>query len=142
MTYNALFSEQYLYIGGIACNGETTAQNTGWLDLKDVSRVAVGISPINMTVNGVVTVEQATSSAGAGAKTVQATGKNTTIESGDDAPTIIEIAGSELDAANDFRYLRITVTPASVSALTYALMVLGRAEELPAYTTDLERVVN
>ncbi len=102
-----------------------TAQSTGWVDCALYERIAalilVGAIAATGTFNA--KLEQATSAAGAGAKDI--TGKAITplTDADDNKLLAIECKAAELDKNNGFRYVRLTLTPATAATLVGAVLI-------------------
>jgi len=87
--------------------------------------ILVGTMATNATLNAVV--KQATSGAGAGAKNLTSSKAITELtEAGSDSDkqVIITVRAEELDLANDFTHIAISVTGA-VAASDYGAVILG-----------------
>lgn len=113
---NALPSEKIAVVGTIDPDAYTadddTPQTSDWVDMADWHQVmAVGLlGTLAATIGIAAKLEQATSSAGAGAKDI--TGKAITALDGDDDDKqfVINCRADELDQAGGFRYARLSMT--------------------------------
>lgn len=101
------------------------AATSGWLDMSNYHKllalIAIGALGSSATVDA--KIQQATSSAGAGAKDI--TSKAITQHtSGNNKQKLIQVSADDLDAANGFRYVQLSVTVGTAATLT-AASVLG-----------------
>jgi len=120
--------------------------NSGWVDMRDVKRllalVDVGVFGGSATVDA--KLQQATSSGGAGAKDI--TGKAITqllAAGGNNRQALINLADDELDAANGFRWVQLSITVGTAATLISGL-VLGNTsfEDASAFNqTGVAQVV-
>lgn len=125
----------------------TTAKSTGWVNIGNfpgglLASVLVGAISSTGTVDA--KLEQATDSSGTSAKDI--TGKSITqlTEAGTDSDKQAEInvLPEELDLANDFDHVRLTVTPATAAALIAATLRGYNARYQPATdATTVDEVV-
>lgn len=117
---------------------------TGWIDAAAFARymaiVTVGTLGSSATVDA--KLEQATDASGTGAKDV--TGKAITqltdAGSDSDKQVIINLDASELDIANDFSHFRLSMTVATASSDSAALVLGMDARHGPASDYDLASV--
>lgn len=149
---NALLSEKIAVLGVIDPDvyGHGAAVGDDWVDMSKFGQLmAVFMAgTISADVVGTVTFEQATSSAGAGAKAIS--GKSIVI--GSDSPQddntcqALAFRADDLDVDGGFRYVRATLTVVdSASPLTgtmgAAVVLLGvDPREMPASDADLASV--
>lgn len=129
MTINIseLFSEQVTVLGGIHPQSTTTAQSlAAYVDIAKYHKVAIVIHVGSLTPDLAVDVNQATSSAGAGAKDLDTTNKNFTILAAqDNTYHVVEIDASEFDTANSFTFLGLTLTPSAGTACLIEATIYG-----------------
>ncbi len=146
MTPNNLPSERTAIVGVI--DPDVTAAgavSTGWVAAKDflnfMAIVFAGTLGSSATLDA--KIEQATDSSGTGAKDV--TGKAITqmTQAGTDSDkqAIINVKQSDLDIANSFTHLRLTVTVATASSDAGAVLLgfdpaYGAASDYDAATVD------
>ena len=146
MTPNNLPSERTAIVGVI--DPDVTAAgdvSTGWVAAKDfhnfMAIVFAGTLGSSATLDA--KIEQATDSSGTGAKDV--TGKAITqmTQAGTDSDkqAIINVKQSDLDIANSFTHLRLTVTVATASSDAGAVLLgfdpaYGAASDYDATTVD------
>jgi len=123
--YTEKFWETHELLGHIHPASYAAEQNTGYLDCSRFHRLAVIIHSGVLGGNLDVDLEQGTSTAGAGAKTFDAGGHDTTITAttDDDTFVIIDVAGEEFDVTGGFDCLNVEVTPAGASI--FAVEVWG-----------------
>jgi hypothetical protein len=103
------------------------AKVTGWLDATTFHNVLAVIQTGAMTATGTLDAkfQQATSNAGAGAKDV--TGKAITqllAASNSNNQVLIDMRQEDLDIANGFKWIQLSITPATAASLL-AGVVLG-----------------
>lgn len=122
--------------------------SSGWVSLAAFERATALLSVGAITANGTVDakLEQATDSGGTGVKDI--TGKAITqlTDAGtdDNKQVAIEVTAAELDVANEFTHVRLTVTTATAAALV-AAVVLGfdaRYNPLDGDVTTLDEIVD
>lgn len=146
MTPNNLPSERAAIVGVI--DPDVTAASdvsTGWVAAKDfhnfMAIVMAGTLGASATLDA--KIEQATDSSGTGAKDV--TGKAITqlTQAGTDSDkqAIINVRQSDLDIANSFTHLRLTVTVATASSDAGGILLgldpaYGAASDYDAATVD------
>jgi hypothetical protein len=143
--YTERFSEFAEVLAHIPADSAAAEVNTGYVYAGGHHRLAVLISVGDLAATATfdVDVEQATSTAGAGAKAI--TGKSTTqlTQAGGDGDDvlIIELQTEELDAANNFDCVNVEVTPA-VAAVEFAVFLLGIfPRHAPVATTNVAEIV-
>ena len=105
---------------------------SGWVDMRDAKRllalVAVGVFGASATVDA--KLQQATDNAGTGAKDI--TGKAITqlvAAGGNNRQALINLADDELDAANGFRFVQLSITVGTAATLTAGAVLLGTSFE-------------
>ena len=126
---NILASQRFALAAAINPTSQAAGSvSTPWLSVSEVGRylvvLALGVMSTGSTVDAVI--EQATSDAGADA--VAITGKAITqlTEAGGDSGSqvMLEVEESDLDIANDFTHVRLTITVAAAASFVSA-SVLG-----------------
>ena len=123
----------------------STAQATGWVSLRDYHRawvvLNVGVIAAGTTLD--LSLQQATDTAGTGAKAlVPAKSITQLTDSDDNCLVCIELQTSELDENNSFDCIRAVLTTA-VSTAYSSLMVYGvEPRFLPVPTTNWQETVN
>jgi len=121
-------SKRASILGTIPPQSATTVQSSGWLDATTFHNVMAIIETGTISASGTVDAkfQQATSNAGAGAKDV--TGKAITqltqAASGSNKQVLIDMHQEDLDIANGFKWIQLSITPATAAALI-AGQVLG-----------------
>jgi len=141
MDYTARFTEQAELLANDVVVASAVENNTGYVLATRFHRLAVIITPVTLGGDIDVDVEQATDAAGTGAKTLDAGGKDTTIQAADTAPTVIEIRGEEFDVDGGFDAINIETTPAGAS--TYVVQIWGIVpRHMAVNTTNLDSVVD
>ena len=128
MNTNILPSEQIGVLDTINPAGYVVgATNTAWLDHKNFFTMCVLFAVGALAANGTVTLklQQATSSAGAGAKDIA--GKTVTLTKAandDNKQAMINLRQEELDVNGGFNYVRAVMTVAGAQAGAF-VTVLG-----------------
>jgi hypothetical protein len=117
MNANLKPSDQITLLDYITPQSATTVQGTGWIDMSLYDALLVttlaGVLAGGATLDA--KIQQATSAAGAGAKDV--TGRAITQQTGSGKAAVINLFSSNLDVQNGFRYVKVTMTPATAAAL-------------------------
>jgi hypothetical protein len=119
-------SETFAILGAInPADLATTAASTGWLNIENHNRIVAIIIGGALTGTLDAKLEQATSSGGAGAKDV--TGKAITqlAATADNKQAVINLRADQLDIANEFYFVRLTVTPTGGTTNLAGAVVLG-----------------
>jgi len=144
--YTARFSEQWELIDIVngAAVAAATEVNSGYNDMGNYHRVAIIIIPLALQDALDVDIEQATSAAGAGAKTVNGFTKDITVATADTLPSIIEIQNEELDVTNLFNFLNVEITTANTGgqANYFYMLLYGLPRFQPAATTVYDSVTD
>ncbi len=121
-------SQRAIVAGSINPQSATTVKTTGWIDVAQFANLLAVISVGVISSTGTVDakLQQATDNSGTGAKDI--TGKSITqlTQAGSNSNTqaLINLKNDELDANGGFRYVQLSVTPATAAALISA-NVLG-----------------
>jgi hypothetical protein len=125
MNPNVKPSEHAPLVAVLSPQSATTVQSTGYVDMGlfpggILATVVVGALGSGTTVDA--KLQQATTSAGAGVKDVTGKGITQLTQAGTDADKQVEIncRQDDLDIAGGFRWVRLTVTPATSTALIFA----------------------
>lgn len=146
MIGNLLPSEACAVLGGIDPDAYTAATTvTDYADMGAFESVMfvlqVGTMATNATLDAVV--QQATDSSGTGAKnlaTSKAITQLTQAGSDSDKQVIINVRAEELDLANDFNHVALSVTGAT-AASDYGVLILGfNPRIMPASDNDIASV--
>lgn len=145
-SYTERFSEEWelidvVYGAAVAANTET---NSGYNDMGNYHRIAIVIDPVSLGDALDVDIEQGTSSAGAGAKTVDSNTKDITVATTDTAPSVIEIQMEEMDVTNRFNHLNVEITTANTGggANYFACKIYGLPRYGAASTTNWDSVTD
>ena len=139
--YTERFSEVWSLLGSITAANATTEQNTGYVSMANYHRAMVIIVPVSLGGALDVDMEQGTTTAGAGAKTLDSGNKDVTVAAADTAPSIIEIRTEEMDVSGGFDCLNVEVTPAAASYFWVGLW--GGVPRFAAVsTTNLDSVTD
>lgn len=144
--YTNRFCEQWelvdvVYGDAVAANTET---NSGYNNCEGYHRVAVVVHPVDVNDALDIDIEQGTTAAGAGAKTVDAGGKDITVATADTAPSVIEIKMEEMDVDGGFRFLNVECTTANTAGNgnDFAIVIYGLPRYLPAATTNWDSITD
>lgn len=119
---NQLPTERASVVGVINPSSQSAgAATTGWVDAAKFRRfmgiVTCGVLGSSATVDA--KLQQATSSTGSGAKDVPNSSITQLVKaSNDNSVAIINSDTANLDAANNFRYVRLSVTVGTAASLT------------------------
>lgn len=121
-------SDRASIVGVIDPQSASTAKTTGWIDASKfqnfLALIEVGVLGASATVDA--KIQQATDSSGSGAKDI--TGKSITqltkVGTDDSKQVLINVHQDEIDAANSFCFIQLSVTPATAASLI-AAQVLG-----------------
>lgn len=140
-SYTENFSEVNAFLGYIYGVANATEANTGYVSLANYHRAVVIIHPVSLGSALDVDIEQATSAAGAGAKTFDAGGHDITVAAADTMPSVIEIQTEELDVTGGFYFINVEVT--ATVASYYVCEVWGTVPRYPPVpTTTLDSITN
>lgn len=115
-----------------------------WVDAGKFQKIMAILAVGAMGASGTIDAKlrQATDSSGTGAKDIS----NTTITqltkagSDDNKQVIINVDASELDVANGFNYVALSVTVATAASLLAAILLGFNPRYLPASDNDLASV--
>lgn len=139
--YTERFSEVWSLLGQIRAVAATTEQNTGYVSLANYHRAMIIVIPVSLTGALDVDVEQATTTGGSGAKTVDSGGKDITVAQADTTPSIIELRTEELDVTGLFDCVNVEVTPAAAGYFWVGIWG-GVPRFAPVSTTNLDSVTD
>jgi hypothetical protein len=137
------FSEIAALLGKIDPASHSAEKNTGYVDLANYARAVIIIHCGVIGGDVDVDIEEATSSAGAGAQSFDSGGKDVvkTATTDNNTVTVIEINSDELDLADGYHYLNVEATPASAGI--FAVEIWGVAPAYaPVSTAALDAVVD
>ncbi|HUW11209.1 MAG TPA: hypothetical protein VM537_15875 [Anaerolineae bacterium] len=144
--YTNRFCEQWelvdvVYGDAVAVNTET---NSGYNSCAGYHRIAIIIHPVDVNDALDVDIEQGTTTAGAGAKTVGAAGHDITVATTDTAPSIIELCMDELDVDGGFDCVNVEITTANTGggANDFACAIYGLPRFLPASTSNWDSITD
>lgn len=127
MTPNQKISEGLSILASLDPVSQTAATvTTGWVSVANFHQlmaiIATGVLGASATVDA--KIQQATDGSGTGAKDI--TGKAITQivkASGDNKQATISFRASDLDVANSFNYVRVSVTVGTATSLVAAYLV-------------------
>lgn len=114
-------SQRSSLVAVIAPISASAVQNSGWFDVTNfhnfLATIQLGVLGASATVDA--KLQQATSSGGAGAKDV--TGKAITqftkVATDDGKTALINLKHEDLDIANGFKWVQLSITPAVAACL-------------------------
>ena len=142
--YTERFSEVWSLLEEIHPASHTTEQNTGYVCLDRYHR-AVVIIHCGVLGSGLdVDLEQATTTTGTSAKTLDSGNKDITLTATTDNNTVsvIEIRTEELDVANKFDCINVEVTPGGQGDIFGVQIWGGVPRYAPVATTNLDSVTD
>jgi hypothetical protein len=129
-------SDRVSVLGTIPPQSATTVQVTGWLDATVFHSLMAVVATGAISATGTVDakMQQATSAAGAGAKDV--TGKAITqltqAGSGSNKQVLINLHQEDLDINNGYKWVQLSITPATAAALIDGKLLGFDPRNLPA----------
>ena len=117
--------------------------STGWIDAAEFSYICAivqsGVMGASATIDAIL--QQATDSGGTGAKAITGAALTQLVKATDDnREAILEIREDALDLANNFRFVRLTVTVATAACLISALVLATHQRRGPANARNLTTV--
>jgi hypothetical protein len=129
---HAAFHEEYVPISRTSVIAATTAQNTGWVSLRDYVRVAVIIHALTVTTTLDAVVQIATSAAGANALTLSSAAQLAAAD--DNVILCFDVRPDALSSpvgtsVSEFTHLNVRLTPDG--AATASVLVLGEPRGKP-----------
>jgi hypothetical protein len=134
--FNSKLSESLAVLATINPTSQAAgAATSGWVSMADARRilalVSVGVFGASATVDA--KLQQASDSSGTGAKDV--TGKaivQLLAAGGNNVQALINVNSDELDTANGFGYVQLSVTVGAAATETSAVVLGGNARYEPA----------
>lgn len=103
----------------------TTAANTDWIAAKDFFRFMAIVTGGALTGTLDAKFQQATDSSGTGAKDVTGRAITQLAATDDNLQAVINLRHDQLDIANGFDYIRLTVTPTGGTTNLASAVLLG-----------------
>lgn len=145
MFTNARIAEQLALLATIDPGSQAPGSvTTGWLSAANFERfiatVQTGVLGAGATLDGLL--QQATDSAGTGAKAI--TGKalaQIVKASGDGKQALINLRQDEMDLANNFTFFRLSLTVGTAASLVSAVVHAAIARNYPANVLNQAAVV-
>jgi hypothetical protein len=120
---------EQVYIQQVSPPAVTTTATVpaSYIDVTDFERFAFLISVGDVGVGGTVDAQvvQATAAAGTGSKNITGAVATQLVAADDNVYVVIEVQSDQLDIANDFRYVAITVTVAATVSLEVLFLGLN-----------------
>lgn len=127
MIPNIKASEQVAILGVISPSSQAAgAQTSGWVPVANFNKllalIATGVLGAAATVDA--KIQQATDAGGTGAKDVPGAALAQIVKaSGDNVQAEINLDPQQLDVANGFAYVQLSVTVGAAASLTAALLL-------------------
>lgn len=117
---------------------------TGWIAMADFERIMAIVMAGDLGTSATVDakIEQATDGSGTGAKDVSGKAITQLTQAGTDSnkQAIINMRAEELDVANGFTHVRLSMTVATATSDAGAIVLGFDAREMPASDNDLSSV--
>lgn len=139
-------SDRVTLLGVIDPQSATTVQGTGWIDMSLydglLATLLVGALGSSATLDA--KFQQATTSGGAGAKDIATRAATQLTKAGtdDNKQVLINLQAANLDVANGFRFAKVTMTPATSTALICGIVQGFNARYQPGtHLTTVDEVV-
>ena len=146
MNLNAKPSELAAVVGVIDPDANAAgALSTGWIDMRDFGALLAIVMAGDLGTSATLDAkfEQATSSGGAGVKDVSGAAITQLTQAGTDSnkQALINLRGEQLDTDSGFRYARLTMTTATATSDSGAVVLgfhpaRGPASDFDATTVD------
>lgn len=103
----------------------TTAASTGWVNMKFHNRIMALVIGGALTGTLAAKLEQAQDDADTGLKDVTGKAITTIVDTADNKQAVINLRADELDIANGFYFVRLTLTPTGGSTNLASGLILG-----------------
>jgi hypothetical protein len=145
MIPNLKYQEAVAILDGIAPISQGAGTVTsGYVSIANFHRLAAviqtGVLGASATLDG--KLQQAQDSGGTGVKDISGKALTQIVKaSGDGKQAIIEVADAELDTANGFSYVRLSLTVGTAASLVAATLLGFNARFMPAAALDNATVV-
>lgn len=122
----------------------STALSTGWVDCSQYARMAAILSTGLIAATGTFNakLEQANTAGGGGVKDITGKAITALTDTGDNTLHIINVRADELDLANGFRWVRLTLTPATAASLLFGILLGLGTRGLPVAQSGWTQVIN
>jgi hypothetical protein len=142
MSMTELFSETHALLAQINPASYAAEQNTGYVSLANYHRAVIIIHAGVLGGDLDVDIEEATSTAGTGAQSFDAGGKDVTVHNADDNLVhVIEINADELDITDGYKCINVEATPGAGSI--FGVQIWGTVPRFaPVSTTGLNGVTD
>jgi hypothetical protein len=146
MQPNALMSDQMALMDQIAPVSQGVgAVSTGWVSMANFERmlalINTGVLGAGATLDG--KLQQATDAAGTGAKDIAGKAIVQIVKAtGDGKLAMINLRDDELDVANGFAFVRLTLTVGVAASLVGATLVSGVARYAPPKDAAANPAIN
>lgn len=132
-TFNAKLSEHLAVVERLSPVSQAAATvTTGWVSMKDAKRliaiIVTGVLGAAATVDA--KLQQATDTSGTGAKDISGKAITQLVKaSNDNNEAVINLADDELDIANGFNSVRLSLTVGTAASLISAVLMTGTSFE-------------
>jgi len=142
MSYTEQFSEVHALLATINPASYDAETNSGYVSLANYHRAVIIIHSGVLGGDLNVDIEEATSTAGAGAQSFDSAGKDITIVDADDnTVNVIEIRTEECDIADGYHCINLEITPGAGSI--FSAEVWGVCPRFaPVSTTNIDEVTD
>lgn len=140
---NGMPSEYCAILAAVDPQSASTAQSSAYVSVGKFHKIGAYIQTGAIASTGTfdAKLQQATDASGTGVKDI--TGKAITqlADTADDKQVIINLDPAELDLANGFTFVRLTITPATAASLLSGLLLGFDPRFAPASDNDASSVV-
>lgn len=143
---NALLSDQLALLDAInPVSQGAGAVSTGWIDCKNMHRIlaliTTGVLGASATLDA--KLQQASDTAGTGAKDIAGKAITQIVKaSGDNKMAMINLRSDELDVANGFNCVRLTLTVGVAASLVGATLMGGAVRFQPPKDAGANPAIN
>jgi hypothetical protein len=146
MNVNIKFSDQVTVLGVINPQSATTVQGTPWIDMSlyDGLLAILQAGALGSSTTLDAKFQQATDASGTGAKDIAGRAITQLTQAGTDAnkQVLINLQSQNLDVSGSYRYVKVTMTPATSTALISAVVLGFNGRYQPgAHATTVDEVV-
>jgi len=140
-----LFHEQWDAVAQLGAQSQSTNQLSAAIDMKDVTRLVAIINIGVITATGTFDAKL-TQAVTSGGTYKDITGKAITqllaaSDSNPAKPIVIELRADEMDLANGYRYVKVSLTPATAASL-FSLNVFAAKHYRPAAIAGYKQAIN
>ena len=135
------FHECWEFVDEIPPDSRTAVVNSGWHDIEDAQEMIFFVTVGDIAASGTVNakVQQASASAGTGAKDISGKAMTELSATDDNKTILITVHTQELDEG--FPFLQLSITPADAAADVAGLILKGYNRYEPVPTGALDELV-